>query len=125
MKILVLGSEGQIGSHLCDYIDRNYVEMTIGWFKVETTTFADLLCGEPFKIVANEQATADRIIKDNSLVLKTYDLSMDLIKNGTGIYKIRFDKKGIIEIINPRIKPSFCYRSIQTPDSSSFLWIHL
>ena len=103
-----------------DYIDRNYVEMTIGWFKVETTTFADLLCGEPFKVVANEQATADRIIKDNSLVLKTYDLSMDLIKNGTGIYKIRFDKKGIIEIINPRI-----WYPVVSPDNSKEIIAHV
>lgn len=91
------------GFSMVDCIDRNHVDMTIGWYKRATTCFADLLCGEPFKVTAEPQATADRLISDNNLILKAYEITMSMIKNGTGIYKARFDKKGIIEVINPRL----------------------
>lgn len=96
-------SSGDHGFSMLDYIDRNHVDMTIGWYKRATTCFADLLCGEPFKVTAEPQATADRLIADNALVMKAYEITMCMIKYGTGIYKARFDQKGIIEVINPRL----------------------
>jgi len=100
--------------------DRNRVDMAVNWYKRLTTVFADLLCGEPFKVTADPQATADRIIKDNALVLNTYDLSMDVIKNGTGLFKIRFDKRGIIEVINPRL-----WYPIVSPDNAKEVLAHV
>lgn len=100
--------------------DRNRVDMAVNWYKRLTTVFADLLCGEPFMATAGPQATADRIIKDNALVLNTYDLTMDVIKNGTGLFKIRFDKKGIIEVINPRL-----WYPIVSPDNSHEVQAHV
>lgn len=106
--------------NLGDRFDRNHVDMTVNWYKRATTCFADLLCGEPFKVIADEQSTADRIITDNSLTLKTHDLVMDLIRYGTGIYKIRFDKKGIIEVINPRY-----WYPVVSPDNATEITAHV
>ena len=93
--------------------------MNVNWFKRDTTCFADLLCGEPFKVIADEQNTADRIISNNSLVLKTHDIVQDLFKNGTGIYKIRFNQVGIIEVINPKY-----WFPIVSPDNSTEIIAH-
>jgi len=109
-------SSGDRSFSMVDCIDRNHVDMTIGWYKRATTCFADLLCGEPFKITAEPQATADRLIADNALVLKAYEITMSMIKNGTGIYKARFDKKGIIEVINPRL-----WYPVVSPDNTEFV----
>ena len=96
-----------------DYIDRNYVEMTVNWYKRATTCFADLLCGEPFKVTADQQSAADRLIVDNSLVLKAHEITMSMVRNGTGVFKARFDKRGIIDVINPRI-----WFPVVSPDST-------
>jgi len=109
-------SSGDRSFSMVDCIDRNHVDMTIGWYKRATTCFADLLCGEPFKIKAEPQATADRLIADNALVQKAYEITMSMIKNGTGIYKARFDKKGIIEVINPRL-----WYPVVSPDNTEFV----
>jgi len=101
---------------LADTIDRNYVSMTVNWYKRATTVFADLLCGEPFKITADAQDAADRLIADNALVLKAYEIALSLIQNGAGLYKARFDKRGIIDVINPRI-----WYPVVSPDSTEFV----
>jgi hypothetical protein len=105
---------------LGDIYDRGHVDMCVNWFKRDATLFADLLCGEPFKVKATEQATADRIIKDNALVLKTHDLVMDLCRCGTGVYKARFDQRGIIEIINPRF-----WFPVVSPDNATEIIAHI
>ncbi len=101
---------------MLDYIDRNHVDMTVNWYKRATTCFADLLCGEPFKVAAEPQAAADRLIADNALVLKAHEITMSMVRNGTGIYKARFDKRGIIDVINPRI-----WYPVVSPDSTEFI----
>jgi hypothetical protein len=98
--------------NVADYIDRNYVEMSVGWFKRATTCFADLLCGEPFHVTADKQEAVDRLVADNSLVLKSHEIVMSMVRNGQGIYKARFDKRGIIDVINPRI-----WYPVVSPDS--------
>ena len=102
--------------NVVDYIDRNYVEMTVNWYKRATTCFADLLCGEPFKVAADSQDAADRLIEDNSLVLKAHEITMSMVRNGTGIFKARFDKRGIIDVIPPRI-----WFPVVSPDSTEFV----
>ncbi|MCK9571005.1 portal protein [Candidatus Pacearchaeota archaeon] len=99
-----------------DYIDRNYVEMTINFYKRATTVFADLLCGEPFQVTADKQEAADRLIADNALVLKAHEIAMSMVRNGTGIFKARFDKRGYIDVINPRI-----WFPVVSPDSTEFV----
>ncbi len=107
---------GEHSFEMVDYIDRNHVDMTVNWYKRATTCFADLLCGEPFKVAAEPQAAADRLIADNALVLKAYEITMSMIKNGTGIFKARFDKRGIIDVIDPRI-----WFPVVSPDSTEFI----
>jgi hypothetical protein len=97
-------------------IDRNHVDMTVNWYKRATTCFADLICGEPFKVTADPQKTADRLIMENALILKTYDVCMDMIRNGTGLFKARFDKRGIIDVINPRL-----WYPVVSPDNKEFI----
>jgi hypothetical protein len=100
--------------------DRNHVDMAVNWHKRLTTVFADLLCGEPYKVTADPQETADRIIKDNALILSTYDLTMDVVRYGTGLFKIRFDMRGIIEVINPRL-----WYPIVSPDNAKEILAHV
>ena len=106
--------------NLGDTFDRNHIDMCVNWYKRATTCFADLLCGEPFKVIADEQSTADRIVSNNSLVLKTHDLGMDLLRYGTGVYKIRFNQIGIIEIINPKY-----WYPIVSPDNATEIIAHV
>lgn len=101
---------------MLDYIDRNHVDMTVNWYKRATTCFADLLCGEPFKVAADSQSAADRLVADNALVLKAHEITMSMVRDGTGIFKARFDKRGIIDVINPRI-----WFPVVSPDSTEFI----
>lgn len=105
--------------NLMENIDRSYVDLTVNWYKISTKVFADLLCGEPFKVIANEQATADRIVNDNRLVLQTYDAVMAMIKDGTAIFKVRFDQHGVIDLINPAI-----WFPVVSPDNSKEIIAH-
>jgi len=98
--------------NVTDYIDRNYVEMTVNWYKRATTCFADLLVGEPFAVTADKQEAVDRLVADNSLVLKAHEITMSMVRNGQGIYKARFDKRGIIDVIPPRL-----WYPVVSPDS--------
>jgi len=100
--------------------DRNHVDMAVNWHKRLTTVFADLLCGEPYKVTADPQETADRIIKDNALILSTYDLTMDVVRYGTGLFKIRFDMRGIIEVIIRRL-----WYPIVSPDNAKEILAHV
>jgi hypothetical protein len=106
---------GEHTFEMLDYIDRNHVDMTVNWYKRATTVFADLLCGEPFKIAADAQDAADRLIADNALVLKAYEIALSMVQNGVGLFKARFDKRGIIDVINPRI-----WYPVVSPDSTEF-----
>lgn len=114
------GPNAERSFDLGELFDRNHVDMNVNWYKRDATLFADLLCGEPFKVKATQQATADRIINDNSLVLKTHDLTMDLCRFGTGVYKIRFDMRGIVERINPRY-----WYPVVSPDNATEITAHV
>ena len=106
---------GEHGFDILTAIDRNHVDMTVNWYKRATTCFADLICGEPFHVTADPQEPVTRLVQDNELIIKAYDVCMSMIQNGTGIYKARFDQRGIIEVVNPRI-----WYPVVSPDNREF-----
>jgi len=84
------------------------LEMVLNWHKRMTLLFADLLLGEPPKISAGdqdspEQQTAERIVEDNGLMNVAYEVAIDVPRYGTGIFKIRYDRRAIIEGQQPAI----------------------
>ncbi len=84
------------------------LEMVLNWHKRLTLLFADLLLGEPPRISAGdqdspEQEAIERIIEDNGLMNVAYEVVLDLSRFGTGIFKIRYDGRAIIEGQQPAI----------------------
>jgi len=79
------------------------IPMALNWYRRICTLFTDLLWGETPRFSADESKTIDRLVDDNQITLSAYDATIDLIKFGTAIFKIRFSKRGIIEVVNPRI----------------------
>ncbi len=84
------------------------LEMVLNWHKRLTLLFADLLLGEPPKISAGdqdspEQEAAERIVEDNGLMNVAYEVAIDVPRYGTGIFKIRYDRRAIIEGQQPAI----------------------
>jgi hypothetical protein len=84
------------------------LEMVLNWHKRLTLLFADLLLGEPPKIIAGdqdspEQEAAERIIEGNGLFNVAYEVTLDVSRYGTGIFKVRYDSRAIIEGQQPAI----------------------
>ena len=84
------------------------LEMVLNWHKRLTLLFADLLLGEPPRITAGdkdsqEQETVERIIEDNGLFNVAYEVALDVSRYGTGIFKVRYDGRAIIEGQQPAI----------------------
>jgi hypothetical protein len=84
------------------------LEMVLNWHKRLTLLFADLLLGEPPRITAgeqdsDEQKTVERLIDDNDLFNVAYEVALDVSRYGTGIFKIRYDGRAIIEGQQPAI----------------------
>ena len=84
------------------------LEMVLNWHKRLTLLFADLLLGEPPKITAGdkdsqEQEAVERIIEDNGLFNVAYEVALDVSRYGTGIFKVRYDGRAIIEGQQPAI----------------------
>ena len=84
------------------------LEMVLNWHKRLTLLFADLLLGEPPRISAGdqdstEQEAVERIIEDNELFNVAYEVALDVSRYGTGIFKIRYDGRAIIEGQQPAI----------------------
>jgi hypothetical protein len=84
------------------------LEMVLNWHKRLTLLFADLLLGEPPRISAGdqdspEQEAAERIIEDNGLFNVAYEVALDVSRYGTGIFKVRYDGRAIIEGQQPAI----------------------
>lgn len=80
--------------------------------KLLSTLWADLVVGETPPASAGkksltgqeslEQLALDRIIEANSLWTRIHDAVQDCSKNGTAVLKVRFDRKGIIEVVPPK-----------------------
>ena len=84
------------------------LEIVLNWHKRLTLLFADLLLGEPPRITAGdkdsqEQETIERIIEDNDLFNVAYEVALDVSRYGTGIFKVRYDGRAIIEGQQPAI----------------------
>lgn len=84
------------------------LEMVLNWHKRLTLLFADLLLGETPRISAGEQGSpeqqaVERIIKDNGLFNVAYEVAVDVSRYGTGIFKVRYDSRAIIEGQQPAI----------------------
>jgi len=84
------------------------LEIVLNWHKRLTLLFADLLLGEPPRISAgdqdsNEQNAVERIIEDNGLFNVAYEVALDVSRYGTGIFKVRYDGRAIIEGQQPAI----------------------
>lgn len=84
------------------------LEMVLNWHKRLTLLFADLLLGEPPRITAGDQdsqgqETVERIIEDNGIFNVAYEVAIDVSRYGTGIFKVRYDSRAIIEGQQPAI----------------------
>lgn len=84
------------------------LEIVLNWPRRLSTLWADLLLGEPPLITAGEQGSAEqdaveRIIRDNDLHNVAYEVALDVSRFGTGLFKVRYDGRGIIEAIPPSI----------------------
>ena len=78
------------------------LEIVLNSHKRMTLLFADLLLGEPPRIKAGdqdspEQEAVERIIEDNGLMNVAYEVAIDVPRYGTGIFKVRYDGRAIIE----------------------------
>lgn len=77
------------------------LELILNWHKRLSVLWADLLLGEPPDITAGEdkiqQESLQRIMDSNDFLNTCYEVVLDISRYGTGIFKIRFDGRGIIE----------------------------
>jgi len=96
------------------------ISMKLNWFKRATTLFADLLVGETPRITATEEDTINRLVTDNSLQLATYTAACDIVKYGTALLKVRFDERGIISRIPPRV-----WFPVVSPDDADEVTAHV
>lgn len=85
---------------------RATLEIILNWHKRLSTLWADLLLGEPPRISAGdrnspEQQAVERIVRDNNLVNVAYEVALDVSRFGTGLFKVRYDGRGIIEAQQP------------------------
>ena len=101
------------------------LEMVINWHKRLTLLFADLLLGEPPKIIAGdqdspEQLAVERIIEDNGLFNVAYEVALDVSRYGTGIFKVRYDGRAIIEGQQPAI-----WFPVVSPDNIKEIQAHV
>lgn len=78
------------------------MEIVLNWNKRLSTLFTDLLLGETPRITAGEKGTpeqevVERLIEENKLYLVSYEVALDVSRYGDGIFKVRYDGRGIIE----------------------------
>lgn len=84
------------------------LELVLNWHRRLSTLWADLLLGEPPRITAGnagskEQETVERLINDNQLINTAYEVALDVSRFGTGLFKVRYDGRAIIEAQQPAV----------------------
>lgn len=84
------------------------LEIILNWHKRLSTLWADLLLGERPRITAGEQNPKEQqqleaIIEENDFFNVAYEVALDISKYGTGIFKLRYDGRAIIEAIPPAL----------------------
>lgn len=93
------------------------IRMRLNWFKRICTLIADLSVGNPPRITAEEQNTADRITNANAFDTLAYDLIVDLVKYGNALLKPRWNgTRGVIS----RVDPSIWYPVVDPDDMATF-----
>lgn len=88
--------------------DRMSIEFVLNWPRRLSTLWADLLLGEPPTVSVGEadspeQQTVDRLIEENDFWNTAYEGVIDISRYGTGVFKVRYDGRGIIEAIPPSL----------------------
>lgn len=101
------------------------LELVLNWHRRLSTLWADLLLGEPPKITAGErgtpeQQTVDRLINDNQLFNAAYEVALDTSRYATGLFKVRYDGKGIIEAQQPAV-----WYPVVAPDNVKDIQAHV
>lgn len=101
------------------------LEIILNWHRRLSTLWADLLLGEPPRITAGEpnspeQQALERIIRDNNLINVAYEVALDVSRYGTGIFKVRYDKRGIIEA-----QPPVVWFPVVAPDNIKQIVAHV
>lgn len=84
------------------------IQTVLNWNKRLSTLWADLLFGEPPMFIAGErgsveQLACDRIVNDNDLHNTGYEVVLDISALGTGVMKVRYENRGIIEAQPPEL----------------------
>lgn len=97
----------------------------LNWHKRLTTLWADLLVGEPPTITSGdpdspEQITVDRLKDENKLHQALYKAIIDVSRFGTGIFKARYDRRGIIEV-----QPPDCWFPVINPTNIEDIQAHV
>jgi len=84
------------------------LEIILNWHKRLSTLWADLLLGERPRITAGEanskeQQQLEAIIENNDFFNVAYEVALDISRYGTGLFKLRYDGRAIIEAIPPSL----------------------
>jgi hypothetical protein len=80
------------------------MEIIINFHKRLSLLWGDLLFGETPKIRAEAQETLDAFIEQNELVLKAYQVVLDLSRYGTGIFKLRYNgTRTVVDVVPPNL----------------------
>lgn len=84
------------------------IAIVLNWPRRLSTLWADLLLGETPKVTAGpqgspEQLELERLIRENNFWNVAYEAAIDVSRYGTGLMKIRYDGRAIIEVVPPAI----------------------
>jgi len=110
-RLLFEGKHEQVFSQWIKLLradQRAKLEIILNWHRRLSTLWADLLLGEPPRITAGdknspEQQVVERLIRDNQLHNVAYEVALDISRFGTGLFKVRYDGRGIIEAQQPAV----------------------
>ena len=87
---------------------RATLEIILNWHKRLSTLWGNLLFGEPPRISAGdkgsqEQTQVERLINDNRLIKRAFEVAIDISRFGDGLLKVRLDGRAIIEGQTPLV----------------------
>jgi hypothetical protein len=81
------------------------LEMILNWHKRLSVLWADLLLGESprFNVEEADREALGEIMEQNNLLHAAYEVTIDISRFGTGIFKARWDNRSFIEAVPPTI----------------------
>lgn len=78
------------------------LQIILNWPKRLSTLWADLLLGEPPRIVVDNEDFITELNKDNRLIKTAYEVALDVSRFGVGLFKARLkDGQAIIDGVYP------------------------